>query len=125
LGEETVIMTIAKWEGGKLLPFTPAGEKAWQKNGIRVLKKNIDEVPIFGELQTVVDEVKQLMPGKGKWTNLLPMMWDPGKNLWAADVVDGRHCHRRVYYSSEIGLIYEYEFDSAPNDDQFEKDELI
>jgi CRISPR-associated endonuclease/helicase Cas3 len=125
LGEETVIITLAQWEGGRLVPFTPTDKQPWQQNEIRVLKKNIDGVQLSGELRTVVNEVKQLMPGKGKWTNVLPMVWDARKDLWAADVVDGKHYESKVYYCSEKGLIYGYEFDPISNEDQLEKDELI
>ena len=125
LGEETLILTLAKWENGELVPFTPGEKQRWQKNEIRVLKKNIAEIPLFNEQQAVVDKIKQRMPSKGKWIHLLPMVWDVEKAFWSADVINDRGHAGRVYYSSEQGLIYGYEFETVRNDDQIEKDELI
>ena len=65
------------------------------------------------------------MPSKGKWINLLPMVWDAEKAFWAADVIDAKGHACRVYYSSGQGLIYGYEFEAVKNDDQLEKDETI
>ena len=125
LGEETLILTLAKWENGELVPFTPWEKQRWPKNEIRVLKKNIADIPLFNEQQVAVDKIKQRMPSKGKWINLLPMVWDAEKALWAAEVIDAKGHAGRVYYSSEQGLIYGYEFEAVRIDDQLEKDELI
>ena len=65
------------------------------------------------------------MPGKGKWINLLPMVWNDEKALWSADVIDARSRAVKVYYSTEQGFIYGYELESTQNDEQLEKDELI
>jgi len=124
LGEETIILTLAKWQDGKLQPISSVREKAWQKNEIRVLKKNINKIPLTDEQQAVVDKIKENMPSKGKWINLLPMVWDDEKDLWSADVIDARSHAVKVYYSIEQGFIYGYEFESL-QDDQLEKDELI
>ena len=125
LGEETLILTLAKWENGELVPFTPGEKQRWQKNEIRVLKKNIVEIPLFNEQQPAVDKIKQRMPSQGKWINLLPMVWDAEKALWAAEIIDAKGHAGRIYYSSEQGLIYGYEFEAVRNDGQLEKDELI
>ncbi len=125
LGEETLILILAKWKNGELVPFTPGEKQRWQKNEIRVLKKNIAEIPLFNEHQDEVDMIKQRMPSKGKWINLLPMVWDAEKAFWAAEVIDAKGHADKVYYSSEQGLIYGYEFEAVRNDDQLEKDELI
>ena len=125
LGDETLILTLAKWENGELVPFTPGKKQRWQQNEIRALKKNIVEIPLFNEQQAAVDKIKQRMPSKGKWINLLPMVWDAEKAFWAADVIDAKGHACRVYYSSGQGLIYGYEFEAVKNDDQLEKDETI
>jgi CRISPR-associated endonuclease/helicase Cas3 len=122
LGEETVIITLGKWEDERLTPFTPVEKQTWQKNEIRVLKKNIAEIHLSNEQQVAVDMIKQLMPGKSKWINVLPMVWDAEKALWAADV---NGLVSKVYYSSVQGLLYGYELEAVRNDDQLEKDELI
>lgn len=124
LGEETIILTLAKWQNGKLLPFSTVKEKVWQKNEIRVLKKNINQIPLTDEQRTAADKIKQNMPSKGKWINFLPMVWDNEKALWSADVIDVKGHSVKVYYSAEQGFIYGYEFESL-QDDQLEKDELI
>jgi CRISPR-associated endonuclease/helicase Cas3 len=125
LGEETVILTLAKWQNGKLMPFSTVRDKAWQKNEIRVLKKNINQIPLTAEQQTAADKIKQNMPSKGKWINFLPMVWDDEEVLWSADVIDTRSRVVKVYYSNEQGFIYGYEIESIQNDEQLEKDELI
>jgi len=65
------------------------------------------------------------MPSKGKRIKFLSMGWGAGKTFWGGDVIDGRGQNSKVYYSSEQGLIYGYEFEAVRNDDQLEKDELI
>lgn len=122
LGQETVILTLEKWEDGKLTPFTPVAKQTWQQNEIRIPKSNIAEIPLSTEQQIAVDRIKQHMPGNGKWVSVLPMVWDAEKALWTADV-KGRAS--KVYYSSEQGLIYDYEFKAVVDDDQLEKEELI
>ena len=126
LGEETLILTLAKWENGKIKPFNKIGNQPWQKSEIRVLEKHIAQIPSFdAELQAAIEKIKQNLPNQGKWINLLPMVWNNKEELWESDVIDGRGQDSKVYYHAKQGLIYAYEFDSKQTEEQLETEELI
>jgi len=126
LGEETLILTLAKWENGKITPFNQTGRRPWQNSEIRALINNISKIPPFdGELKTVFEKIEQSLPNQGKWINLLPMVWNHKEKVWEADVIDGREQHTKVYYHAEQGLIYAYELESKQTDEQLETEELI
>ena len=126
LGEETLILTLAKWEDGKLKPLTPGKRQSWRKSEIRVLEKNVAKIPLFNEeLQAAFEKIKQRLPNQGKWINLLPMVWNAERLIWQADVIDSKDQNSKIFYNTEQGLIYAYELEPLENDDQLETEELI
>lgn len=126
LGEETLILTLAKWEDGKLKPLTPGERQSWRKSEIRVLGKNVAKIPLFNEeLQAAFEKIKQRLPNQGKWINLLPMVWNAERSIWQADVIDSKGQNSKIFYNTEQGLIYAYELEPLENDDQLETEELI
>jgi len=126
LGEETLILTLAKCEDGKLKPLTPGERQSWRKSEIRVLEKNVAKIPLFNEeLQAAFEKIKQRLPNQGKWINLLPMVWNAERSIWQADVIDSKGKNSKIFYNTEQGLIYAYELEPLENDDQLETEELI
>ncbi len=80
LGEETIIITLAKWQNGKLSPFNETEKQPWQNSEIRVLKKNISKLPEYNDaVQNAFDKIKPTLPGQGKWINLLPVVFNTEK----------------------------------------------
>ena len=126
LGEETLILTLAKWEDGTLKPLTPGEKQKWRKSEIRVLEKNVSNIPLFNEeQQAAFEKIKQRLPNQGKWINLLPMVWNAERSIWQADVIDSKSKNSKIFYNTEQGLIYAYELEPLENDDQLETEELI
>lgn len=126
MGEETLILTLAKWEDGKLKALTPGEKQTWRKSEIRVLKKNVAKIPLFNEeIQAAFDKIKHRLPNQGKWINLLPMVWNADISIWQADVIDSQGLNSKIFYNTEQGLIYAYELEPLETDDQLETEELI
>lgn len=126
LGEETLTLTLAKWDGEHLLPFGKPDKQAWQKSEIRVLAKNVSQIlPATEAQQQSFEQIKPQLPSQGKWVNLLPMSWNDEKQLWEGLVLNGKHQETPIYYCSMQGLIYAYEMEQVQQDDQLETEETL
>ena len=126
LGDETLTLTLAKWENGKLAPFNSDEKRPWQYSEIRVLEKSIARVPEYEQkLESAIEVIKMGLPAQGKWANLLPMVWKDEERLWEGNIIDGRGEIGKVYYHFDWGLIYGYEFKPKQTEGQLETEELI
>lgn len=126
LGEETLTLTLAKWDGEHLLPFGKPDKQAWQKSEIRVLAKNVSQIPPYTEAQQQsFEQIKPQLPSQGKWINLIPMIWIDEKQLWQGLVLNGKNQETPIYYCSIQGLIYAYEIEQVQQDDQLETEETL
>ncbi len=126
LGEDTITLTLCKWEHDQLTPFNKEKMHSWQKSEIRVFKKNIrTETELTKLQQTAFENICDTLPSKGKWLNLVVMDWIETKKLWQGNITDGRGQNAEVYYHPAQGLIYAYELAKIQNDDQLETEEVI
>ncbi|QWF70615.1 CRISPR-associated helicase Cas3' [Methylomonas paludis] len=126
LGDETIMLTLAKWEDGQLHPFGKPDKHAWQKSEIRVLAKNISELlPLSEAQQQAFDVVKNQLPSQGKWLNLLPMLWNAEKGLWQGVVINHKKQETPIFYHPQLGLIYAYEIEQVQQDEQLETEEIL
>jgi CRISPR-associated endonuclease/helicase Cas3 len=126
LGDETLALTLAKWENEQFKPFGKPDRQAWQKSEIRVLAKNVSQLLPYSEVQQqAFEQLKPLLPSQGKWINLLPMTWNAEKQFWQGLVVNGKQQEVPIYYCPKLGLIYAYEFAQAQQDDQLETEETL
>ncbi len=126
LGEETITLALAKWEDRQLKHFGRPEKHAWQKSEIRVLSKNVSEVMPLSDLQLQAFElIKLQLASNGKWTNLLPLEWNPELELWQGVVKNAKKQETIIYYSSKLGLIYAYESENLQQEQQFETEEIL
>lgn len=126
LGEETIMLTLAKWQQGELHYFGGDGQDAWKKTEIRALKRNIHALPnLSKEQQLVFDAMKSQLPGQGKWTNLLPMEWNSEKQLWQGEVINDKEQPALLFYHPKLGLMYAYEIEQMQTEEQLEMDGFI
>jgi CRISPR-associated endonuclease/helicase Cas3 len=126
LGEDTITLTLCKWEHDRLTPFNKEKTHSWQKSEIRVFKKNISaETELTKAQQAAFEHISDQLPSKGKWLKLVVMNWIESKQLWQGNIKDGRGQDACFYYHPEQGLIYAYELVQIQNDDQLETEEVI
>jgi len=126
LGEETLTLTLAKWEHEQLKPFGKLDKQAWQKSEIRLLAKNVFKlVPYTEAQQQAFEKIKAQLPSQGKWINLLPMSWNDEKQLWQGLVLNDKQQETPIFYSSNLGLIYAYEIEQVQQDEQLETEEAL
>jgi len=126
LGEETIMLTLAKWQGGEFHYFSDDDQHAWRRTEIRALKKHIHTFPILSkEQQLAFDNIKKQLPSQGKWTNLLPMEWDNEKQLWQGMVMNDKEEQTPLFYHPRLGLMYAYEIEQMQTEEQLETDGFI
>jgi len=126
LGEDTKMVTLAKWEGGKLKPFNSVKKQPWRNSEIRVLEKNVTTIPEYNEdIQKAYSAIENDLSNQGKWTYLIPMTWNAEIKLWEGAVIDERTQTGRIYYHSQKGLIYDYEMEILQADNKLETEVLI
>lgn len=126
LGDETLTLTLARWENGQLQPFGKPGKHAWQKTEIRALAKNISQLlPLTEAQQQAFDAIKVQLPSQGKWVNVLPMQWNTEKELWQGTVINNKKQETPLFYHPQLGLIYAYEIEQVQQDEQLETEETL
>jgi len=126
LGEDTITLTLAKWQEGQFRYFGDDDQHAWRRTEIRALKKHIHTLPnLSKDQQLAFDAVKNQLPSQGKWTNLLPMEWNSEKELWQGMVMNDKEQATLLFYHSKLGLLYAYEIEQLQTEEQLEMDGFI
>lgn len=126
LGDETLTLTLTKWEDGQLQPFGKPDKQAWQKTEIRALAKNVSELlSLTKAQQQAFDAIKVQLPSQGKWVNILPMLWNDEKELWQGMVLNNKKQETPIFYHPQLGLIYAYEIEQTQQDEQLETEEIL
>jgi len=103
LGEETITVYLACWDGLQLTPWINEGSHPWQNSAVQMRKalltseKN-DSVP-EGELE----KTKLQLPSKGKWAILLALE-ERESGEWVGNVIDGKNAERVVRYDLKMGM---------------------
>jgi CRISPR-associated endonuclease/helicase Cas3 len=77
LGEATREVVLARWDGDALLPWAehPVRRHAWAYSTVRVAERLIARAvePSSSVRQAAIDAVFETLPGKGRWSVLLPL----------------------------------------------------
>ena len=75
LGEDTVEVLLARWNGNQIEPWRKhkLERHAWAYSSLRVAKRLIDSAdpPTSMERQAALEAVKERLPGRGKWVTVL------------------------------------------------------
>lgn len=105
LGEASVQVRLARWDGGILKPWFEHGVHPWEmsqvsvrENLIKEEKKTLDKV-----LNEAVILTKQSMPDKGRWSILLPLTPLDGE-AWTTQALNNRGEEVTLVYSERLGL---------------------
>jgi CRISPR-associated endonuclease/helicase Cas3 len=110
LGEDTIEVLLARWEGDRLLPWRddrPAPH-AWAYSTVRVAKRLIADTaqPTTLPRQAALDATREAFPGGGKWVVLLPLEEVDGvfNAVGTSAAKDGSERITRWRYSAAAGL---------------------
>lgn len=110
LGEASINVVLARWEGEQLLPWAQRSSHAWAYSTVRVAERLLASVP-QPEDSTQLQEFLRItdqLPSKGKWSILLAL--EQTKNgCWQAQAWSGESLGRpaqlRLWeYDGEMGL---------------------
>jgi len=105
LGEETHSLLLARWQGGRLRPWHE-GINGWLLSEIRIRRALLSELTIEDPaLASAVEALKATLPGKGRWSLLLPL--EETEGVWRYDGIDAKRGNIRVTYSPDVGLMVE------------------
>ncbi|MBP7229482.1 MAG: CRISPR-associated helicase Cas3' [Moraxellaceae bacterium] len=72
LGEASVNVVLARWEGGRLVPWVQR-QHAWAYSTVRIAERLIAEVDIPAGIRHEFQRALETLPGQGKWSILLPL----------------------------------------------------
>ncbi|MBW8003231.1 MAG: CRISPR-associated helicase Cas3' [Planctomycetes bacterium] len=103
LGQISTAVRLAKWDGQKLTPWAEAEANAWSLSEVSVTRKIKSEYEGKDELSLAVRKAKQLMPDKGKWSVVLPLV-EKGDGLWQGKLRDESGDFLDVEYSKKKGF---------------------
>lgn len=111
LGEPTTTVVLACWQDGRLQPWaSAAGSQAWAYSSLRVAQRQIaatasGQTP---ERQREIDRILGALPGRGKWSVLLPLEKTDGHwqgHALAAPQGDSPPRETCWRYSDQFGLM--------------------
>jgi CRISPR-associated endonuclease/helicase Cas3 len=92
LGEPTVTLRLARWDGRTLRPWAEDPDHAWRMSEVSVRYSSVAEEARFDDpcLKAAVAATKTTWPLKGKWHVLVPLTAHDAEWLGAAVRSDGR-----------------------------------
>ena len=107
LGEETVSIRLAKWEGERLWPWVSDSKHAWPLSEVSVRRFWVaEEAPITDKkLRHQMRLLKETWPGKSEYYIVVPMVEGPD-GVWTGSALGQNKQVVRLTYSSEYGLQY-------------------
>jgi len=78
LGEATSTVALARWVGGRLLPWVERAH-GWAYSSLRMAERLIDETATDSDprRQAVIEATQAELPAQGRWTVLLPLTETP------------------------------------------------
>ena len=111
LGEPTVNVVLARWDGDSLRPWADHDDprQAWAYSTVRVAERLIARAvePESASRKAALEAVREALPGQGRWSVLLPL--DETRDGWQADAVGspepGVFRDKRIRYSRRAGLV--------------------
>lgn len=110
LGDASVNVVLARWDGGRLLPLAQRPAHAWAYSTVRVAERLLASAqqPEDSALQEEYLRITEQLPGKGKWSILLALeqtqtgRWQA--HAWSGES-QGRPAQLRLWeYDEKMGL---------------------
>lgn len=108
LGEPTINVILARWEGNKLVPWVQRNN-AWAYSTVKIAERLLAkaEKPIQEEFLKEYERVLESLPDKGKWSVLLPLQSHGAEWIaegWTA-ATDSKKAESRTWsYSPSFGF---------------------
>lgn len=103
LGEPTVTVRLAKWDGDRLTPWAEGdAHHRWQLSQLTVRCARVaGEAPLSA---SVLEGARGTMPDHGKYCVVVPLEQRSG--VWLGRAVNGRNAEVRISYDARFGLQY-------------------
>ncbi len=107
LGDESITVYLARWHKGKLSPWVVESENLWAGSAITIRKTVIAaEAKDTEILKSIIDQVRESLPAKGKWGVLLPLI-QAENDLWQGCAMNQKGESIVYYYSLNFGFMTE------------------
>jgi len=103
LGEESITVYLARWEGDALTPWASDVNQPWPNSAVQVRKALIAGEANEGIPVEKLESCKKQLPAQGKWGVLLALTMD-GLGMWCGCAIDRNGLKRRVEYDKEQGV---------------------
>lgn len=105
LGDMESTVRLAQWDGANLTPLYQHGKFSWDMSQV-----SIRSVKVFAEVEIrdpsikeAVDKLKAMLPDKGKWSLLIPMV-ERGDGTWQGEAINKKGRLVIVIYSRTQGM---------------------
>ncbi|PID44742.1 MAG: CRISPR-associated helicase/endonuclease Cas3 [Proteobacteria bacterium] len=106
LGEQTTTVYLAKWQDGRLSPWSSASQHEWPLSGVSMRTYWVAKEADLPELSREMLEAfkAEHLPAKGRWGVLVPM--EQAENgVWLGSALSENNELVRCAYSKEFGLV--------------------
>jgi CRISPR-associated endonuclease/helicase Cas3 len=104
LGEASVTVVLARWDGAELRPWSEGGEDAWRRSQVSVRESWIAGPAHYsGAEEREVARIKPLLPGRGEGSILISLTLT-ADGFWEGRAQNQKENEVIVTYDPKIGL---------------------
>ncbi len=104
LGEDSIILYLAKWQDGKLSPWRKEQKHAWSYSSVSARTYWVNQEAESTDIpQDLIEECKSKLPAKGKWGVLIPLT-ENEKGSWEGAALNEEGKSVIVHYTEFSGL---------------------
>ena len=105
LGDSETVIRLAKWDGLRFAPWYSSNLNSWYMSQVTTRATEVrEEAEVTDpDLRECIEEAKDKMPDKGKWSVLVPLVQD-GESEWRGTALDKNGSSVSIVYDHETGL---------------------
>ena len=105
LGEDSIILFLARWHDGKLSPWRIERKHDWSYSSVSARTYWVNQEAISTDIpKDILEECKSSLPAKGKWGVLIPLR-EKENGLWEGMALNEKGESVTVQYTNSSGLI--------------------
>ena len=106
LGEESITVYLARWQGGQLCPWSSSDDYSWDMSGVRIIARTLDGwTPVYEEgLSQQLQVIRAAVKLFDEDTVIIPLQLGGGDNWVCAASRDGGVAKKKPDYCSEAGF---------------------